>query len=452
MLDSQVPETPEEQTPPAASPEAQEPHEPPARNVPLDGRVALPSVKRFSRKAVILMSAGAAAVIGIALAVGLNGPTVAPAKPEDAAVKVNPKPGAHVTGLPTDYSNGAAAAGTPKLGPKGSGDFGAGGAGGANGAGINGGYGAGGATQLTPLQQYEQQRELDRVKNADQARIAQVSFTGGSLGASASPPPVGGSGSTPLATELQERLIDVASHPPAIAAMGTGNAPEDVNRQDAKTAYAEKGRSSDFDLHNGMQEARSPYTMFAGTVIPCVMVTGVNSDLPGQISCMVSQNVYDTVTGKYLLLPQGTKAIGSYDSHIAYGQDRVLVVWTRLLRPDGSNIGLEGMPGTDLSGYAGITGKVNNHYWRLAGGVVLGSIIGAGAQVAAGANSQNPSFSALAVQGAGQNINQAGQQITRKNLDIQPTIEVKPGERVNIFATRDIILPIYRERSEQGSP
>jgi type IV secretion system protein VirB10 len=158
---------------------------------------------------------------------------------------------------------------------------------------------------------------------------------------------------------------------------------------------------------------------------------------------MVSQGVYDTVTGRYLLLPQGTKAIGTYDSRVSYGQSRVLVVWTRLLRPDGSSISLEGMPGVDLSGYAGLTGSVNNHYVRLLSGVVLGSIIGAGAQIASGANNQNPSYGQLAVQGAGQNINQAGQQITRKNLDIQPTIEVAPGSRLNIVATKDIILPPY---------
>src|ERR1039457_4944650 len=134
--------------------------------------------------------------------------------------------------------------------------------------------------------------------------------------------------------------------------------------------------------------------MFAGTVVPCVMTQGINSDLPGQIGCMVSQNVYDTVTGRHLLIPQGTKAIGTYDSRIAYGQSRVLVVSTRLLRPDGSWVSLEGMPGTDLSGYAGLTGAVNNHYLRLISGVVLGSI-GAGA-------------------------------------------------RLNIFATKDLILPPYR--------
>jgi type IV secretion system protein VirB10 len=102
------------------------------------------------------------------------------------------------------------------------------------------------------------------------------------------------------------------------------------------------------------------------------------------------------------------------------------------------------MPGTDLAGHAGLTGPVNNHYMRLISGVVLSSIIGAGAQVGAGANNQNPSFSELAVQGAAQNINQAGQQITRKNLQIQPTVEVRPGSRLNIFATKDLILPPYR--------
>ena len=115
------------------------------------------------------------------------------------------------------------------------------------------------------------------------------------------------------------------------------------------------------------------------------------------------------------------------------------------MRPDGSTLSLDGMPGIDLSGYAGLTGHVNNHYLRPLGGVVLGSILGASAQIAVGANSQNPSFAQLAIQGAGQNINEAGQQITRKNLNIQPTIEVPPGGRLNIFATKDLILPPWTE-------
>jgi len=197
---------------------------------------------------------------------------------------------------------------------------------------------------------------------------------------------------------------------------------------------------------------RSPYSFLAGAILPCVLIQGINSDLPGQIGCMISQNVYDSVTGKYLLIPQGTKAIGTYDSRVAYGQNRVLVVWTRLERPDGSTLSLEGMPGTDLSGFAGLTGHVNNHYVRLLTGVVLGSLIGASAQIAVGANSQNPSFAALAVQGAGQNINEAGQQITRKNLNIQPTIEVRPGSRLNIFATKDLVLPPWKEVNDEDRP
>jgi type IV secretion system protein VirB10 len=171
------------------------------------------------------------------------------------------------------------------------------------------------------------------------------------------------------------------------------------------------------------------------------MITGINSDLPGQIEGQVSQNVYDTVTGKHLLIPQGTKVLGTYDSRITYGQSRVLVVWTRIIRPDGSNIDLEGMPGVDMSGYAGETGKVDRHLLRLLSAVLLGSVIQAG--TAAGTSYTNPSFADLARQGAGQGVNEATQQIVRKELNIQPTITIAPGTRFNVFTTKDIILPPY---------
>jgi len=300
--------------------------------------------------------------------------------------------------------------------------------------------------QLTPLEQYAQQAEIERLRNSDRARSAGVSFAnaGGNDGSVASAVPAVAAG----ADQLQERLLDLAARPGGSGAPATsGNltARDDANRQDDKADFVGKARDTDFTLHASVESPRSPYTLFAGTILPCVLTQGINSDLPGQIGCMISQNVYDTVTGRHLLLPQGTKAIGTYDSRIAYGQERVLVVWTRLLRPDGSTLSLEGMPGTDLSGFAGLTGHVNNHYVRLLAGVVLGSLIGASAQIATGANSQNPSFAALAVQGAGQNINEAGQQITRKNLNIQPTIEVPPGARLNIFATKDLILPPWQD-------
>ena len=171
-------------------------------------------------------------------------------------------------------------------------------------------------------------------------------------------------------------------------------------------------------------------------------MTQVDSDLPGQIGCMVSQGVYDTVTGRYLLLPQGTKVIGTYDSRVSYGQSRVLVVWTRLLRPDGSSISLEGMPGVDLSGYAGLTGSVNNHYVRLLSGVVLGWSSAPVPRSPPGPTIRIPPMGSLQSRARGRTSTRPASR-SRKNLDIQPTIEVAPGSRLNIVATKDIILPPY---------
>jgi type IV secretion system protein VirB10 len=211
------------------------------------------------------------------------------------------------------------------------------------------------------------------------------------------------------------------------------------NRQDEKLEFLEKNRSARWELKDPLHEPTSPYTLFAGTIIPGVLITGINSDLPGQIEGQISQNVYDTVTGRILILPQGTKLLGSYDSRITYGQSRVLVVWTRIIRPDGSNIDLEGMPGTDMSGYAGVTGDINRHLARILTAVVLGSVIQAGAS--AGTSYTDPTFAGLARQGAGQGVNEATQQVVRKELQLQPTITVKPGERFVVFTTKDIAIP-----------
>jgi type IV secretion system protein VirB10 len=208
------------------------------------------------------------------------------------------------------------------------------------------------------------------------------------------------------------------------------------NRQDDKANFAMLDRKGGWELREGVQQPKSPYTVFAGAVLPGVMITGISSDLPGQIEGQISQNVYDTVTGHHLLLPQGTKVLGTYDSRITYGQSRVLVIWTRLIRPDGSNIDLEGM-----SGYAGETGKVDRHLLRLLSAVVLGSVIQAG--TTAGTSYTNPTFADLARQGAGAGINDATQQIVRKELNIQPTITVAPGTRFNVFTTKDMILPPF---------
>jgi type IV secretion system protein VirB10 len=425
MLDQPIPA--EDAPAPADKEEAY--YVPPRAAEPLNGRAAAPSVKRFNRKMLALIAVLVAIIITLAFVVGLQRPTrKAAASAENSAP--SPLPGTAVSALPgsyEDYGSGSDRGQVPQLGEPRPGDA--------------GGFAASSGTRaLSPLEQYQQQQDMERLKREDQARLSTLGFAGGGMESAVTRTVAS---VDPTAAALSERLLGVAEKSVAGPAGGP-SARDDDNRQDDKVRFTEQDRDTDFQLRHGVQYPRSPFTLFAGTLVPCVMTQGINSDLPGQIGCMVSQNVYDTVTGRHLLIPQGTKAIGTYDSRIAYGQSRVLVVWTRLLRPDGSWVSLEGMPGMDLSGYAGLTGPVNNHYLRLVSGVVLGSIIGAGAQIGAGANNQNPSFSALAVQGAAQNINQAGQQITRKNLQIQPTIEVRPGSRLNIFATKDLILPPYR--------
>jgi len=224
----------------------------------------------------------------------------------------------------------------------------------------------------------------------------------------------------------------------------TSNPRDEASRQDDKVSFLEERRGDETSLRARLKTPSSPYQVLAGTMIPGVMLTGINSDLPGQLLGQVSQAVYDTANGTALLIPQGTKLIGTYDSRIVYGQERVLVVWTRLLFPNGRSISLEGMPGVDLSGYSGLADKVNNHYGKLLTGVVLGSMLGAGAQVAEGSTSViNPSFGQLATAGLAKNTNEVGQEITRKNLNIQPTIEISPGMRFNVFVTKDINLVPY---------
>lgn len=223
---------------------------------------------------------------------------------------------------------------------------------------------------------------------------------------------------------------------------------DDVNRQDDKVSFLRKTRSTDVRLSERLLYPESPYELLSGSLIPGVLLTGINSDLPGELLGQVSENVFDTVSGLHLLIPQGTRILGRYDSRIVYGQERVLVVWTRLIFPNGSSISLLGMPGVDLSGYAGLSDKVDNHYARLLSGVVFSSLLGAAAQISEGRtyNTTNPSYGELSLQGIARNTNQVGQEITRRNLNIQPTLIIRPGFRFNVFVHKDITLAPYEEK------
>lgn len=245
-------------------------------------------------------------------------------------------------------------------------------------------------------------------------------------------PPIGGSSISELRGSL--------------GALQGGSDRDEANRQDDKIDFLEDQNLSASDIDTKLEGPSSKYEVMAGTVIPGMLITGINTDLPGRILGQVTQNVFDTKEGDHLLIPQGAKVIGSYDSKITYGQERVLIRWERLTFPNGNSIVLKGMPGADMSGYSGLTDEVHNHWGRVIGGILVSSILSAGTQLATGpTNSFNPSFEELAAQGAAREFNQAGQEITRKNINIQPTLTVEPGFRFQIFVTQDLNLIPYQE-------
>ncbi len=222
---------------------------------------------------------------------------------------------------------------------------------------------------------------------------------------------------------------------------------QDQNKQQRKNEFLSgKGRGKSAYLSGGMLQPKTPYEVKAGTIIPVTLITGINSDLPGTIIGQVREHVYDTVTGDYLLIPQGSRLLASYDSMVSYGQKRVLVCWNRLIRPDGSSIDLECMSGVDLEGYGGFKDKVDNHFDRLVGGALLSSLLSVGATTSQGTwdNEDGMSTAQMFASNVGSEISSTGQQITRKNLEIQPTLKIRPGYSVNVLVNKDMVItPFY---------
>ncbi|MCD1594480.1 MULTISPECIES: TrbI/VirB10 family protein [Thalassospira] len=185
----------------------------------------------------------------------------------------------------------------------------------------------------------------------------------------------------------------------------------------------------------------SPWQVMAGSIIPASLVTGINSDLPGQIIAQVDANVYDTVTGMTVLIPQGARLIGTYDSMVAFGQSRALVVWQRILMPDGTSIRLDNMPASDASGYAGLEDEVDYHTWQLLKGISLATLLGVGTELTLGSDESD--LVRAIRESTQQNVDRAGRQITEKNLNIQPTITIRPGWPVRVIVQRDLVLKPY---------
>ncbi|TGQ89062.1 TrbI/VirB10 family protein [Mesorhizobium sp. M8A.F.Ca.ET.208.01.1.1] len=185
----------------------------------------------------------------------------------------------------------------------------------------------------------------------------------------------------------------------------------------------------------------SPYVLQAGAVIPAALITGIRSDLPGQITAQVTENVYDSPTGRSLLIPQGTRVIGQYDNGVGFGQRRVLLVWSRLVFPNGRSIVLERQPGTDAQGYAGLEDGVDYHWAELFKAAALTTILSVGAE--AGSSGQESDIVRALRGGASDSLSQVGQQIVQRQLNIAPTLTIRPGFNVRVVVTRDLVLEPY---------
>jgi type IV secretion system protein VirB10 len=217
------------------------------------------------------------------------------------------------------------------------------------------------------------------------------------------------------------------------------------NEQDRKQVFIEKTRGR--AVNNYLKSTRTPalgrYEVKMGWDIPAILEEGINSDLPGEVKALVRSNVYDTATGKYLLIPQGSRMVGVYDSQIAYGQNRLQVIWSRIVYPDGSSINLDGMMGQDVQGMAGFHDKVDNHYKRLVGSALLTSAFTAGVALSQRQNTSlltTPTAGQTASSALGQQLGELGTEITRKNLSIQPTVKIPIGYRFNVRVNRDILF------------
>jgi len=216
------------------------------------------------------------------------------------------------------------------------------------------------------------------------------------------------------------------------------------NRQEQKEAFLNAGSAQTRNSGN-LQLPASPYQVMAGTMIPAALVTGIKSDLPGDVIATVTEPVYDTATGKYLLIPQGSRILGKYNSQVSYGQSRVQVVWNRVILPDTSSFKLDNLVGTDPAGYAGLEDGVDWHWDRIFAGAALTTLLGIGAELAAPENRQDGNRVVVAGRDSVQDsVNQIGQEMTRRNMNIQPTLTERPGLLVRIIVNRDLMLRPYQ--------
>lgn len=232
---------------------------------------------------------------------------------------------------------------------------------------------------------------------------------------------------------------DAAAAVPPVDGPVANREPDAQARQNALAMQANTG--DDVSPHR-LVAPTSPWTVQAGSVIAASLITGLNSDLPGLVTAQVTAHVHDSVTGQQLLIPQGSRLIGSYDNVVAFGQSRALVVWQRIILPDGSSIRIDNAPASDTQGYAGLSDRIDRHTWQLLKGVALSTLLGVGSEL--GWGSSESDLVRAVRESAQQSGARAGDQLVGRSLDVQPTLRVRPGWPLRIIVHKDIVLRPWR--------
>jgi type IV secretory pathway VirB10-like protein len=401
---AEVPDHPETAAPAASTPAT-------AKSPPQAMRLhpERPAVTRLSRKVIIGLGSAASIAIVAALGVALWPRHQIP-KPEPVNTGAHNTPEV-LANLPHDYSGLHKA---PQLGPPLPGDLGK--------PILNAGTSAPGMPQPTPEQQ--------RIAQAQDAARTSHLFATTNVSQPSAPPAL------PASVPGAPSIVQTSSDPTSTQ-----------NMQDAKLAFLNGPVDHQTVSPARIEKPVSPYVIQAGWIISGALSQGIKSDLPGDITALVTENIFDSPSGRYLLIPQGSKLFGKYSSQVSFGQTRVQVVWTRLTLPNGSWIALQNFPGADTQGYSGLQDDVDNHWGALFKAAVLSTVLSVGAE-AGTSNSENNLAQAIR-QGASQGISQTGQQIVERNLNIQPTLTDRFGLPVRIIVDRDIVLAPYPQEASR---
>ena len=377
-------------------------------------RPELPGVTRLSRK--VLAGLGLAASLGVggALIYALQTRDHGQPAQEVAATDSRSTPDG-LASLPKDYT------GVPKLGPPLPGDLGRSILSAQN-AGQSMATPAMGNTPAGPSpEQQARAQEIAAARGAQLFTSGQARQAGGSAPSSPSP----------------------AAPPTDLASLGMAPPAATPSAQDRQLAFLKQATDRRTTAPDRVAVPEAANVLQAGAVIPAALITGIRSDLPGEITAQVTQNVYDSPTGRLLLIPQGSRLIGQYDNGVGFGQRRVLLAWTRLIFPNGRSIVLERQPGADAQGFAGLEDGVDYHWGSIFKAAALSTILSVGAQ-AGSTNSENNLAQAIRT-GASNSISQAGQQIVSRELNIAPTLTIRPGFPVRVMVTHDLVIEPYSE-------